>query len=68
MDHSTNKASPLLKGIKRCVQKIRRLTCIVLAASMIGFSNAFYDEHKMLSDIRCFIQQEQVMDEEDLLE
>lgn len=68
MDHSTNKAFPLFKGMKRCARKIRRFLYILLAASMIGFSNAFYDENKMINNIRNWIQQEQVMDEEDLIE
>jgi hypothetical protein len=32
---------------------------------MIGFSNAYYDESRMVNDIRSKIQQEQVIDDED---
>lgn len=33
---------------------------------MIGFSNAFYDEERMLSDTRNFVEQEQLIDDEDM--
>jgi hypothetical protein len=32
---------------------------------MIGFSNAYYDEHRWINDIRNNVQQEQVFDDED---
>ena len=32
---------------------------------MIGFSNAYYDECRMVKDIRNKFQQEQVFDDED---
>ncbi len=35
---------------------------------MIGFSNAFYDEIRMIGKTRNFVQQEQVIDDEDLNE
>jgi len=38
---------------------------IILAASMIGMSNALNDEFRMLNDINAFTQYEQVIDDED---
>lgn len=38
---------------------------MILAACVIGFSNAYYDESRMINDIRCKAQQEQVIDDED---
>jgi len=38
---------------------------IILAASMIGFSNVYYDECRMINEARNFVQQEQVIDDED---
>lgn len=35
---------------------------------MIGFSNAFYDEGRMIGQTRNFVQQEQVIDDEDMNE
>jgi len=32
---------------------------------MIGFSNAYYNESRTLTDIRNWVQQEQVIDDED---
>lgn len=37
---------------------------IILAAFMIGFTNAFNDESKLISDIRNFDQPEQVIDDD----
>jgi len=32
---------------------------------MIGFTNAYYDESRMINDTRNFVRQEQVIDDED---
>lgn len=32
---------------------------------MLGFSNVYLDETRMINDIRNFVQQEQVIDDED---
>lgn len=65
MDKSTKKSNRVFNGIKRVAKWVRRWVFIVLAASMIGMSNALYDECRMLNDTRIFDQQEQVIDEED---
>lgn len=51
--------------MKRFSRGVRRWSLIILAASMIGFSNAFNDETRMLNDLRNWVQQEQVVDDED---
>jgi hypothetical protein len=38
---------------------------IILAASMIGFSNALYDENRWIDSSRNFIQYEQIFNDED---
>jgi hypothetical protein len=38
---------------------------IVLAASMIGFSNAYYEEFRSIDNCRNFIQYEQTFNDED---
>ena len=38
---------------------------IILAASMIGFSNAYYNEYRMIDNCRNFIQYEQIFNDED---
>ena len=65
MDKRTNKSVSFFNGIKRIAKWIWRAIYIILAASMIGFSNALYDENKWINDIRGKIQQEQVIDDED---
>lgn len=37
---------------------------IIFAAIMIGFTNALYDENKMINNIKNFEEQEQVIDDE----
>jgi hypothetical protein len=65
MDKQTNKIYSYFNGIKRFTKWIWHWIYIILAASMIGFSNAYYDEHRMINDIRNKVQQEQVFDDED---
>ncbi len=38
---------------------------IVLAASMIGFSNAYYEEFRSIDNCRNFIQYEQIFNNAD---
>jgi len=38
---------------------------IILAASMIGFSNAFYEEYRSINNCRNFVQYEQIFNDED---
>ena len=68
MDKSTSAIFRPLKGLKCLAKWIRRFIYIILAAIMIGFSNAFYDEGRMLGNTRNFVQQEQVIDDEDMNE
>ena len=37
---------------------------IMLASSMIGFSNAYYDEYRWINNSRNFIQHEQIFNDE----
>ncbi len=50
---------------KRAIRATWRWIYIILAASMIGFSNAYHDENRWINDTRNFIQQEQVFSDED---
>lgn len=38
---------------------------IILAASMLGLSNVFYNEYRWIDNCRNFIQYEQVINDED---
>lgn len=64
MDKSTNRISGYFNGIKRILKWIWLLALTILAACMIGFSNAYYDESRMIKDFRNKVQQEQVFDDE----
>jgi len=68
MDKSRNKNVLFLDGILCFFKWLKRSLFIMIAAFIIGFSNAFNDESKSVSDIRNFDQQEQVISEEDLKE
>ena len=66
MDKSKNKNSLLVNGIKYLSKWARRAVFIILAACMIGLSNAFNDESRWINDTRNFDQQEQVIDDDDI--
>ena len=63
MDKSRNKNFLFFKEIKCLLKKIRRSVFIIMAALMIGFTNAFYDECRMINDIKNLDKQEQVLDD-----
>jgi hypothetical protein len=65
MDKSPNKIFRYFNGFKRILKWIWLLALTILAACMIGFSNAYYDESRMVKDFRNKVQQEQVFDDED---
>ena len=65
MDKSTNIFVKLFNGFKCFARWIRRGIYIVLAAFMIGISNTFYNECRMIDDTRNFVEQEQVIDNEE---
>ena len=44
MDNSSSKDLWFLKRVKRFSKWTRRVAFIILAALMLGFTNAFYDE------------------------
>ena len=68
MDKTKNKFFRCFNGIKRITKWVWRCIYIILAACMIGFSNAYYDEHRWINDITNKFQQEQVFDDEDINE
>jgi hypothetical protein len=65
MEKATRRNFNFFNGIKRLIKWILRCIYIILAACMIGFSNAYYNESRTLNDIRNQVQQEQVIDDED---
>lgn len=65
MDKSRNKNFLFLGGIKRFSKWIKRSLFIIIAAAMIGFTNAFNDESRFLNDSGSFDPQEQFIDDDD---
>ena len=65
MDKSKNKNFQFFNGIKCLSKWVRRLVFMIIAAFIIGFSNAFNDEFRWINDIRNFDQQEQIIHDED---
>jgi hypothetical protein len=55
----------ILYIFKFIIKGIFRIFYIILAAAMIGFANAYYDENKWVNDLRSHTQQEQVFDDEE---
>ncbi|MBN2165958.1 MAG: hypothetical protein JW717_06760 [Marinilabiliaceae bacterium] len=65
MDKSRNKNFLFLGVIKRFSRWIKRSLFIIIAAAMIGFTNAFNNESRCIYDSGCFDQQEQLIDDDD---
>lgn len=65
MDKSKNRNSCFVNGIKNLSKWSRRSVFIIIAASMIGLSNALNDESRWINDTKIFDQQEQLIDDED---
>ena len=38
---------------------------LIMIASMLGFSNAFYDESKMINNIKFGYEEEQIIDDKE---
>ena len=66
MDKSRNKYFLFLGGIKRFSKWIKRSLFIIIAAAMIGFTNAFYGESRWINDSGSFDQQEQLINDDDI--
>jgi len=65
MYKSNHKGNSVFKFVKFLFYRLKRIIYLVMIASMLGFSNAFYDETKMINDIKFGIEQEQIIDDEE---
>lgn len=65
MDKSTNIFLKFFTRFNCFARWIRRGIYIILAAFMIGLSNVYYNECRMIDDTRNFVEQEQVIDNEE---
>jgi len=64
MDASKYKTFLVFKGITYLLKRIRRYAFIIMAALLIGFSNAYYDECRMVNDTKNVDEQEQLVDDD----
>jgi len=55
----------LLHIFKILLKAIFRFIYVILAAAMIGFANAYYDENKWIKDLKGPVQQEQLFNDEE---
>jgi hypothetical protein len=63
MDKTKKTNSLLFNGTKCLLKWIRRSVIIIMAAFMLGFTNAFYDESRMINHTKILDEQEQVIDD-----
>ena len=65
MDKLKNIFFKIFSGLTSALKWFKRGIYILIAAIMIGLNNSFYNETKMLQDTKNFVEQEQVIDNED---
>ena len=65
MYKSNHKGNSVFKFVKFLFNRLKRIVYLIMIASMLGFSNAFYDETKMINDIKFGNEQEQIIDDEE---
>ncbi|WP_420604243.1 hypothetical protein [Flagellimonas sp.] len=46
-------------------KKLRRITSVLLAAFMLGISNVFLEEDRMINDTRAKIEHQEIQDEDE---
>ena len=68
MDKSAYKSYKIFNGFKCVVKWIWHWIYIILVAFMLSISNVYYDERRMINDVRNFVKQEQVFNDEDEIE
>lgn len=65
MYKSKHKGNFVFKLVKFFFNRLKRILYLIMIASMMGFSNAFYDETKMINDLKFGTEQEQVIDDKE---
>jgi hypothetical protein len=65
MYKSKNKSFWFFNKIKSLFKWLTKTLYLILIASMLGFSNAYYNETRTIYDIRFEFKQEQVLENED---
>lgn len=63
--YKSYKDNSVLQFIKSFLYWLKRIMYLIMIASMLGFSNAFYDETKMINNIKFGYEEEQIIDDKE---
>ena len=63
--YKSYKDNSVLQFIKSFLHRLKRMIYLIIIASMLGFSNAFYDESKMINNIKFGYEEEQIIDDKE---
>jgi hypothetical protein len=63
--YKSYKENSVLQFIKSFLYWLKRIIYLIMIASMLGFSNAFYDETKMINNIKFGYEEEQIIDDKE---
>ena len=63
--YKSYKDNSVLQFIKSFLHRLKRIIYLIIIASMLGISNAFYDETKMINNIKFGYEQEQSIDDKE---
>ena len=63
--YKSNKGNSVFQFIKSFFYWLKRIMYLIMIASMLGFSNAFYDESKMINNIKFGYEEEQIIDDKE---
>lgn len=66
MHKSNKKFHRFFRSIRVISRWIKKNIVRIIFAFMIGFSNAYLNENRMINDIKNVIECEQIMDDEDI--
>ncbi len=65
MYKSNNKDNSVVQFVKLFFHWLKRIIYLIMIASMLGLSNALYNETKMINNIKFGTEQEQVIDDKE---
>ena len=63
--YKSNKNNSVLQFVKSFLYRLKRIIYLIMIASMLGFSNAFYNETKMINNIKFRYEEEKIIDDKE---
>jgi hypothetical protein len=63
--YKSYKNNAVLQFIKSSLHRLKKMIYLIIIASMLGFSNAFYDETKTINNIKFGFEEEQIIDDKE---